>query len=278
MGRLNGKVAIITGSSAGIGRASAEVFAREGAAVVVSASGRRPGLGESVAKGIVDRGGRAIYQQCDVLDRDQIRALVHRAHDEFGRIDILMNNAVAGKNAPITEQREEDWDAVVASSITAAFVSMKEALPIMIAGGGGSIINVSSVHGLLAGMNNVAYATVKAGLINLTRQVAVQHGPDGIRVNALCPGRIVTEAKVDFLNAHPAEYRRQKAVYPLGRPGTMEECANAALFLASDESSFVTGIVLPVDGGLTAQLQDGIAGRLERGISEELADRGVVWP
>ena len=278
MGRLDGKVAIITGSSAGIGRATAETFAREGAAVVVSASGRRPGLGESVVEGIRERGGRAFYQQCDVMDRDQIKALVHRTKDEFGRIDILMNNAVAGKNAKITEQNEEDWDAVVASSITATFICIKEALPIMIASGGGSIINVSSVHGMFAGMNNVAYATVKAGLINLTRQVAVQYGPDGIRANALCPGRIVTEAKVDFLEANPVEYRRQKSVYPLGRPGTMEECANAALFLASDESSFVTGIALPVDGGLTAQLQDGIAGRIERGISEELAKRGLDWP
>jgi NAD(P)-dependent dehydrogenase (short-subunit alcohol dehydrogenase family) len=278
MGRLDGKVAIVTGSSAGIGRASAEAFAREGAAVVVSASGRRPELGESVAKGIVERGGRAVYQQCNVLDRGEIKALVRRAKDEFGRIDILMNNAVAGKNAKITEQREEDWDAVVASSITASFVAIKESLPVMIEGGGGSIINVSSVHGMLAGMNNVAYATVKAGLINMSRQVAVQYGPEGIRCNALCPGRIVTEAKVDFLEANPVEYRRQKSVYPLGRPGTMEECAAAALFLASDESSFVTGVALPVDGGLTAQLQDAVAGRIEAGVTDELAGRGVTWP
>jgi NAD(P)-dependent dehydrogenase (short-subunit alcohol dehydrogenase family) len=275
---LEGKTAVITGSSSGIGRASAELFAEEGARVVVSDSGRRPGLGDSVVEGIQERGGTAVYRRCDVRNSEEVKGLIEHAIERFGQLDILMNNAYSGKVASILDYDEADWDQVVATSIKAAFLGCRYAIPHMIESGGGSIINVASVHGVLGARRYFAYATVKAGLINMARQVAVDYGFQNIRANALLPGRIVTEGKVDFLEAHPEEYRRQKAVYPLGRPGTMRECAYCALFLASDESSFVTGHALAVDGGLTAQLSDTVAGPIEDGISQELQERGVQWP
>lgn len=276
--RLKGKVAVVTGSSAGIGRASAELFAKEGATVVVSASGRRPGLIEEVAEGIIKNGGTASYCNADVSKSEEVKNLINFTLEKYGRVDVLMNNAITGKNMTVVEQEEDEWDRVISSSIKAAYIAIKASIPSMIENGGGSIINVSSVHGMLGGRNNVPYATVKAGLINMSRQIANDYGPYNIRVNAICPGRIVTESKVEFLERNPQEYRRQKCVYPLGRPGTMEECAYAALFLASDESSFITGIHLPVDGGLTCQLQDALSIRVEQGISEELKESGVKWP
>jgi NAD(P)-dependent dehydrogenase (short-subunit alcohol dehydrogenase family) len=276
--RLEGKVAIITGSSAGIGRASAELFAEKGARVIVSDSGRRPGLGEEAVRAIVTRGGEAAYCRCDVRDSAQIQALIDFGIQKFRRLDILMNNAWSGRIASVVGYDEKDWDNAVATSMRAAYLTCRAAIPHMIAGGGGSIINVSSIHGVLGARAYFPYSAVKAGLIGMVKQIAVDYGMQGIRANALLPGRIVTEGKVTFLEAHPEEYRRQKAVYPLGRPGTMQECAYAALFLASDESSFVTGHALAVDGGLTAELADTVAGPIEEGISEELAGRGIRWP
>ena len=275
--RLKGKVAIVTGSSAGIGRASAERFAEEGAQVIISASGRRPELGKEVVEGIKSKGGKAFYIKCDVTKSMDIKNLIESTAQKFGKIDILMNNAFSGNLKPVLEQDEDDWDYVMSATIKAAFLGIKYVLPYMIEQKQGSIINVASVHGMLGGRGNVSYATAKAGLINMTRQVSNDYGPYGIRVNALCPGRIVTESKVTFLEENPKEYRRQKNVYPLGRPGTMRECANAALFLASDESSFISGVHLPVDGGLTAQLQDQVALRVEEGIHEELKGMGIDW-
>jgi NAD(P)-dependent dehydrogenase (short-subunit alcohol dehydrogenase family) len=254
--RLAGKVAVVTGSTSGIGRASAELFAEEGARVVIT--GRRQDLGQEVARGIQERGGEASFLPGDVTRVDHLRALVDHAVGTFGRLDILMNNAYSGKAATVTDLDEADWDASCAVILKAAAMTSKYAIPHMVAAGGGSIVHVASVHGLLGGRANAAYAAFKAALVNLTRQMAVDYGLQNIRVNALCPGRIVTEAKVDFLEANPEQRRVQRLVYPLGRPGTMREAAQCALFLASDESSFVTGHALAVDGGLTAQLQDAV--------------------
>jgi len=262
-GRLKGKVAVVTGSSSGIGRATAELFAEEGASVVVNDDGARPGLGQEVADGIVAKGGTAAYCRADVGRSGDVRRLIRFAVDTHGRLDILMNNAVAGASASVVEQAEQEWDRVFATSVKAAFLACKYAVPEMIKSGGGAIINTSSVHGLLGGARAAAYAAAKAALINLTRQMAVDYGPDGVRVNAICPGRIITEAKVAWLEKHPEQVRIQERIYPLGRPGTMREAAMAALFLASDESSFVTGHALVVDGGLTAQLQHTVADILE---------------
>lgn len=265
--RLADKVAIVTGSSSGIGRACAERFAAEGARVVVN--GFPAERGEQVVQAIRAEGGVACYCQADVRRGEEIQRLIRFAVESYGRLDILMSNAFCGRSASVVEQEEQDWDEVFASSVRAAYLGAKSAIPLMIRAGGGSIINTASIHGLLGGTQHAAYAAAKAAIINLTRQMAVDYGPSGIRANALCPGRIVTEGKVVWLERHPEEVRRQKAVYPLGRPGTLQEIAAAALFLASDESSFVTGHALVVDGGLTAQLQDAVAARVEEALLAE---------
>jgi NAD(P)-dependent dehydrogenase (short-subunit alcohol dehydrogenase family) len=260
--RLDGKVSIVTGSSMGIGRACAERFAEEGASVIIN--GYPEAIANKIAAGIVSAGGEARYCAADVGIRDDLRRLIQFALDSYGRLDILMNNAITGESASLLEQDESEWDRVFDTSVKAAFLASKMALPHMIERGGGVIINTSSVHGLLAGRGALAYDSAKAALINLTRQIAVDYGVQGIRANALCPGRILTERKLEMLEKHPEEARRQQFTYPLGRPGSMREIANAALFLASDESSFVTGHALVVDGGLTAQLQDGTAAYVEK--------------
>ena len=266
--RLEGKVAVITGSTSGIGRASAELFAEQGASVVIN--GRRRELGREVVDGIVTNGGTASYFYADVSSGQDVEALIAYALDTYGRIDVLMNNAFSGRNGSVVDLDEAGWDAMYAVILKAPILACKHAIPHMIEQGGGSIINTSSVHGILAARNNAPYNAFKAALINLTRQMAVDYGQYGIRVNALCPGRIVTEAKVAFLEANPDEIRRQKYTYLLGRPGTMRECAYAALFLACDESSFVTGHTLMVDGGLTARLQDDAAKYVEEQVLAEL--------
>ncbi len=259
--RLNGKVAVVTGSTAGIGRATAELFASEGAKVVVC--GRRQQLGEEVAEGIRAAGGTARFVQADVSRAADLRGLIGFAVETYGRLDILVNNAYSGRNASVTDMEEADWDAAFAVTLKAAALASRYAIPEMIRGGGGSIIHVSSVHGVLAARDNAPYNAFKAALINLARSMAMDYGRHNIRVNALCPGRIVTEGKVKFLEAHPEQVVLQQLVYPLGRPGTMQEAATAALFLAGDDSSFVTGHALMVDGGLTAQLPDAVAAYVE---------------
>jgi NAD(P)-dependent dehydrogenase (short-subunit alcohol dehydrogenase family) len=262
--RLADKVAVVTGSTSGIGRACAELFAAEGARVVLN--GFPPEQGEHVAEGIRAGGGMARYFSADVRRSDDLQQLIRFAVESYGRLDILMNNAFCGRSAAVVEQEVQDWDDVFASTVRAAYLGSKYAIPLMIQAGGGSILNTASVHGLLGGSRGAAYDAAKAAVINLTRQMAVDYGPHGIRVNALCPGRILTEGKLVWLKDHPEELRRQKLVYPLGRPGTLKEIAMAALFLASDESSFVTGHALVVDGGLTAQLQDAVAAKVEEGL------------
>ena len=266
--RLAGKAALITGSSSGIGRACAERFAAEGACVVIN--GFPLERGEQVAEEIRASGGSADYCRADVRKSEELQRLVQFAVETYGRLDILMNNAAGGRSAAVVEQAEADWDDVFASTVRAAYLGSKYAIPLMIEAGGGSILNTASVHGLFGGSRGAAYDAAKAAIINLTRQMAVDYGKHGIRVNALCPGRILTEGKLKWLEGHPEEVRRQKLVYPLGRPGTLREIANAALFLASDEASFVTGHALVVDGGLTAQLRDAVGAIVEEGLRAEL--------
>jgi NAD(P)-dependent dehydrogenase (short-subunit alcohol dehydrogenase family) len=259
--RLAGRVALVTGSTAGIGRACAERFAAEGARVVVN--GFPPELGEEVVAGIRSRGGTAAYCEADVRRCADLERLVRFAAESYGRLDVLMNNAACGRSAAVVDQEEADWDEVFSATVKAAYLGSRYALPLMIEAGGGSIIHTASVHGLLGGAQSAAYDAAKAAIVNLARQMAVDYGRCGIRVNALCPGRILTEGKVRWLERHPEEVRRQALVYPLGRPGTLAEIAAAALFLASDEASFVTGHALVVDGGLTAQLQDAAGARVD---------------
>ena len=269
--RLTQKVAIVTGSTSGIGRASAELFAEEGASVVLS--GRRREQGMEVEKGIRDKDGTASYFYADLSKSEDIKALIQFTLDTYGKIDILMNNAYSGHQASVTDLEEADWDASFAIILKAPALASKHTIPAMIKRGGGSIINVTSSMGLLGGRGSTNYGALKAGLINLTRHMAVEYGRYGIRVNAICPGRIVTEEKVKFLKSHPEQVRLQKLVYPLGRPGTMREAAMAALFLASDESSFITGQNLAVDGGLTVQLADSLGAYLDSVLREEMSSK-----
>jgi len=270
-GRLEGKVAVITGSTSGIGRASAVLFAKEGARVVVN--GRREELGEQVVEEIRAAGGTATFYHADISQKGVTQALVAYAVDTYGRLDIMMNNANAGRGGgSVVTMTEDTWEASTSAALRAIYLGCKYAIPEMIKGGGGSIINVSSVHGLLVARNSAAYETSKAGMINLTRQVALDFGKKGIRANAICPGLIVLERwKERFDNEE--NMRREQALYPVGRPGWPIDVAYAALFLASDESSFVTGHALVVDGGLTIQLQETVLYIAE----ETLRERGGHW-
>lgn len=255
--RLQDKVAVITGSTSGIGRTTAELFAQEGARVVVN--GRRRALGQEVVEGIEGQGGVASYCYADVTESDELRGLIQHAVDTYGQLDILMNNAWSGELGSVLEIDEEEWDALLDVSLKATYLGSKFAIPEMIEGGGGAIINISSVHGVLAARNYAPYEAAKAGIINLTRQMAVDFGHDGIRVNAICPGAIVIERTEEWLEQHPEAVRRGEVIYPVGRLGRTMDVAQAALFLASDASSFITGHALMVDGGLTIQLQDSLA-------------------
>lgn len=261
-GRLTEKVVVITGSTSGIGRATAELFAQEGARVVVN--GRRRELGEEVVAGIRAAGGEATYFYADVRVSAELRALIDHAVSTYGRLDVLMNNAYQATHGNVVEIEEHEWDADMAVLLKAAYLGCKYAIPEMVKGGGGSIINISSVHGVLAGRHYVTYETAKAGLINLTRQVAVDFGHQGIRVNAICPGWIIVNRTEEWAREHPERIRHAEVIYPVGRPGWPIDIARAALFLASDESSFITGHALMVDGGLTIQLQDSLSYAVER--------------
>ena len=271
-GRLDGKVAVITGSTSGIGRASATLFASEGAKVVVN--GRRKELGEEVVREITAAGGAATFHHADVAEKGAVQALVGHAVATYGRLDVMVNNANArdasytgAGGRTVVEMEEEAWDAYASTALRVVFLGCKYAIPEMVKNGGGSIVNISSVHGLLVARNSPTYETSKAGIINLTRQVALDFGRQGIRVNALCPGRIIIERWKDRF-ADRENMRREEALYPIGRPGWPVEAAFAALFLACDESSFVTGHALVVDGGLTIQLQDSLVFKIEETLSE----------
>ncbi|MFO7917546.1 MAG: SDR family oxidoreductase [Anaerolineae bacterium] len=265
---LQDKVAVITGSTSGIGRTTAELFAREGARVVVN--GRRRELGQKVVEGIEAQGGVASYCYADVTKSDELKGLIRHAVDTYGRLDILMNNAWSGRLGSVLEIEEEEWDALLDVSLKATYLGSKFAIPEMIEGGGGVIINISSVHGVLAARDYAPYEAAKAGIINLTRQMAVDFGHDGIRVNSICPGAIIVARGIEeWLEEHPETVRRGEVIYPVGRLGVPMDIAQAALFLASDASSFITGHALMVDGGLTIQLQDSLASLVLR----ELGDK-----
>jgi NAD(P)-dependent dehydrogenase (short-subunit alcohol dehydrogenase family) len=258
--RLAGKVAVVTGGARGIGRRIALTYAGEGAKVVVG--DLLDAGGQATAGEVRAAGGEAAYQVCDVTKLDQVQALVDAAVAAFGRLDILVNNAATTRRGTVVDLTPEDWEVGRASVLDAAYYGCKCAIPPMIQAGGGSIISISSVHGLLAARQSAAYEAAKGGLILLMKQVACDFGPQGIRANCICPGMIVTEIGAPRMAQDPARARLNAEVYPVRRYGRPEDIANAALFLASDDASFVSGHALVVDGGLTAQLQDDIAYRM----------------
>ena len=246
-GRVAGKAAIVTGGASGIGRATARVLAREGAAVCIAdvdeAGGRQ------VADEIAADGGEAIFVRADVGVRADVIDMFERIEEAFGRVDIVHNNAIRVRDGAATELDERDWDATLNIGLKAIFLAAKYGIPIMRKTGGGTIINTGSVHSLVSLPTCTAYDAAKAGVLGLTRTLAIDYGPD-IRVCAVLPGAILTPA----WNGTPEEKRRRYAqMVPAKRLGTGEDVANAVLFLASDEASFITGTALTVDGGMLAR-------------------------
>jgi NAD(P)-dependent dehydrogenase (short-subunit alcohol dehydrogenase family) len=248
--QLYGKTALITGGASGIGRATALLFASEGAAVGIVDLNQEPG--QEVAREISTAGGRAIFERADVTRSADCRGVVERIVHEFGGIHILFNNAGIIRRASIVEISEEDWDAVMAVNVRSVFLMSREVIPIMARAGGGSIINTASGWGLAGGPRAVAYCASKGAVVLLTKAMALDHGRQKIRVNCICPGDTDTPMlrnEARQLGEVEDRFLADAASRPLGRMGKPEEIAQAALYLASDAASFVTGTALVVDGG-----------------------------
>jgi NAD(P)-dependent dehydrogenase (short-subunit alcohol dehydrogenase family) len=255
-GRVAGKVALITGGASGIGRATALLFAREGAAIAladVNADG-----GRRVADEIIKAGGTAFFEPMDVTRAADCRRLVERAIHKFGRIDILFNNAGIIRRATVLDLSEDDWDRVMAVNVKSIYLLSREVIPHMQEAGGGAIINTASGWGLAGGAKAAVYCASKGAVVLLTKAMSIDHGPQKIRVNCICPGDTDTgmlRDEAQQLGQEKSRFLVEAAKRPLGRVGTPEEIAQAALYLASNASSFVTGTALIVDGG-------GLAGSL----------------
>ena len=247
---LNDKVAIVTGGGSGIGEATSRRFAREGATVVVADT--RLAKAETVASEINDNQGHALAIKVYVSEADSVAALVDATVTHFGRLDVMFNNAGTLRPGTVLELDVADWDLVMGVNVRSVYLGGKFAIPAMLSSGGGSIINTASISGLHGDGGAVAYAASKAAVINLTRAMSTDHAADGIRVNAVCPGTIETPP-VQRMMQDPVALERNLNAHAIGRLGRPEEIASAALWLASDESSFVTGEAIVVDGGLRAQ-------------------------
>ena len=246
---LAGKVALITGAASGIGRAAALLFAQEGAAVAIADINN---AGLAVAEEIVQNGGQAIFEHADVTQAADCQRAVARTLREFGGIHVLFNNAGIIRRASVVELSEEDWDRVMTVNVRSIFLMSRQVIPIMAKAGGGSIINTASGWGLAGGPRAAVYCASKGAVVLLTKAMAVDHGPQKIRVNCICPGDTDTGMLRDEahqLGAQADAFLTESARRPLGRIGKPEEIARAALYLASDTSSFVTGTALVVDGG-----------------------------
>jgi NAD(P)-dependent dehydrogenase (short-subunit alcohol dehydrogenase family) len=251
--RLANQSALITGGTSGIGEATALLFAKEGARVAIT--GRNEKRGHAVTEAILQDGGKAIFLRTDVRKAAECERAVHESVKAFGRLDILFNNAGVFYPHDTLECSEEEWDEQIDINLKGTFLMSKAALPGMIAQGRGVIVNNSSGWGIVGGDKAVAYCASKGGVVLMTKAMAIDHGRQGIRVNCICPGDVETP-----MLPQDAKMRGQKwedyiagcANRPLGRVGTVDEIAKAVLFLASDESSFMTGAALVVDGGGTA--------------------------
>ena len=247
--RLQDKRIIVTGAASGIGRAVAQRFADEGA-IVALADLNREGAEQAAAQ-IVDGGGRARGFAVDVTDEVRVAEMVAAVEDAYGGIDVLVNNANNHPSDDLIEMAIADWDRDVGVTLRGPYLCLRAVLPGMIARGSGTIVNIASVNGL-GFYGNEAYSAAKAGVISLTRSVAVRYGPSGVRANALAPGTVRTPAWQKRVEIDPDVFDKAARWYPTGRVGEPEDIANAALFLASDEAAWISGAVLPVDGGLTA--------------------------
>lgn len=250
--RLEGKTAIITGAGSGQGKASALLFAEQGAKVVIAEWNEE--AGKQVEKEINDAGNEAMFFKTDISNEGNVQQLVQAVRDKYGAIDILFNNAGIGFSsrskytmASILETPLDDWNSILGINLNGTFLMSKYVIPVMIEQGKGSVINNSSLNGIIGVTGADAYTASKGGVVALTRVMAADYGKHNIRVNCICPGAINTPMISEVLDV--PEISKNYETGPLGRVGEPEEIASAALFLASDEASYVTGVILPVDGG-----------------------------
>lgn len=251
-GRLEGKAALVTGSGSGIGRATALLFAREGARVIVS-DVNVSGAEETVAA-IQKKGGEARFIRCDVSKSTEVEALIRGTVEAFGRLDCAVNNAgISGAMGPTGDYPEEAWDRVIATNLKGVWLCMKQEIQQMLKQGGGSIANTASVAGLVGFPMAPAYVAAKHGVVGLTKTAALEYAKANIRINAVCPGVVRTPMITDTTSKNPQIEQALLAEEPVGRMADPEEIAEALVWLCSGAASFVTGAALPVDGGVVAR-------------------------
>ena len=252
MGEFEGKVALITGGTSGIGTATAEAFAKEGAKVVVT--GRREDKGSEVIEKINTDGGEAIFVKTDIQKAEDVKNMVAKTIENFGRLDFAINNAgVEQYFKPLSEQTEEVYNMVMDTNVKGVWMSMKEEIPAMLETGGGAIVNTSSIAGVVGMANGPIYVASKHAVIGLTKSVALEFAQQNIRVNAVLPAAIETPMIDRFTQGQEEAYKYFESLHPVGRVGKPEEVADACVWLCSNKSSFVTGTSVRVDGGFTAQ-------------------------
>lgn len=247
--RIRNKVALVTGAGSGIGRATAILLAQEGARVIVA------DLNQSSGKGVVatirQHGGEATFVRVDVSQEEDVKRMVSIAVETYGRIDILVNNAGILLTGTVVDLSEDEWDRLIAVNLKGVFLCSKHVIPVMRAGGGGAIVNIASTQGLVGVRNGAGYCASKGGVVALTRAMALDHIADNIRVNCVCPGAVDTPLLRNI--SSPEDLEKISREVPIGRLAAPEEIASVVLYLASSETSFVTGAVWTVDGGSTAE-------------------------